>query len=36
MHRASYLISSNNLWNMIGTAPSPQISDVRNQPAKVA
>ena len=36
MHIASYFISPNDLWNLIGTAQSPQIVDVRNRPAKVA
>jgi hypothetical protein len=36
MHSTGYFISPNNLWDMIGTAQSPQIVDTRNWPAKVA
>jgi len=31
MHSASYLISPNDLWNLIGTARAPQIVDVRRR-----
>ena len=36
MHIASYFISPNDLWDMVGTAQSTQIVDARNRPAKVA
>jgi hypothetical protein len=36
MHIASYFISPNNLWEMIGTAQSPLIVDTPVWPAKVA
>jgi len=36
MHSASYFISPNDLWDLIGPAQSPQIVDTRNWPAKVA
>ena len=29
MHSASYFISPGDLWNLIGTAQSPQIVDMR-------
>lgn len=31
MHSASYFISPNDLWNLIGTARAPQIIDVRRR-----
>jgi hypothetical protein len=34
MHSASYFISPSDLWDMIGTAQSPQIVDTRNWPAR--
>ena len=33
MHSASYFISPNDLWNLIGTAHAPQIVDVRRRDA---
>jgi hypothetical protein len=36
MHSASYFISPNDLWYLIGTAQSPKFDDIRNGPAKVA
>ena len=31
MHSASYFISPNDLWNLIGTAQAPQIVDTRRR-----